>query len=546
MPLEVDVKVTTTERVFPQKSRQHEHVVPLSLLDATTSNFALTNAIWLFEPLDERNVANVAVNLRQTLSTALTSYPQWAGQLKSITVVDDASVPAEVKEFPAHARRFGRVHAHFGASADVGVEFVSATSSATTDSLYQTERVKTQPLWNRKDDNLGRFVPVVDIAHALQSNEPDAATGLRKPIMAIQCTTLSDGGFVLAAKMAHPFADITCLIRFVKDWARVSSAVIEGLTCAPVLTPVFEPARLDNLAAGDINADEPDAAIISRTERLPLHRYDWWAAPGKPPMSFLDAAKVVSPTGKPMPWAEWDSNAPVSDYTIHLNTMQVDFLFSEATKGTDGNGPRISRHDAVLAHIWSCIVRARQLGKDDGPVHCDLVLGLRSAFDLGEDFLGSPIIMMNIELPGSEVGCEQTSNATSAMVAITRKIRHTISTVSDPANLADHLHSVAYEKSPQRIWQAFLGRRHILVTTWARAGIYDVDFGLGSRIRYTDGIVPNLDGCVLIKEAPPPSGQFLSGSRLSWTGSGVDISVHICTEDMERLLKDPLLLPRLD
>jgi hypothetical protein len=546
MPLEVDVKVTTTERVFPQKSRQHEHVVPLSLLDATTSNFALTNAIWLFEPLDERNVANVAVNLRQTLSIALTSYPQWAGQLKSITVVDDASVPAEVKEFPAHARRFGRVHAHFGASADVGVEFVSATSSATTDSLYQTERVKTQPLWNRKDDNLGRFVPVVDIAHALQSNEPDAATGLRKPIMAIQCTTLSDGGFVLAAKMAHPFADITCLIRFVKDWARVSSAVIEGLTCAPVLTPVFEPARLDNLAAGDINADEPDAAIISRTERLLLHRYDWWAAPGKPPMSFLDAAKVVSPTGKPMPWAEWDSNAPVSDYTIHLNTKQVDFLFSEATKGTDGNGPRISRHDAVLAHIWSCIVRARQLGKDDGPVHCDLVLGLRSAFDLGEDFLGSPIIMMNIELPGSEVGCEQTSNATSAMVAITRKIRHTISTVSDPANLADHLHSVAYEKSPQRIWQAFLGRRHILVTTWARAGIYDVDFGLGSRIRYTDGIVPNLDGCVLIKEAPPPSGQFLSGSRLSWTGSGVDISVHICTEDMERLLKDPLLLPRLD
>ena len=546
MPLEVDVKVTTTERVFPQKSRQHEHVVPLSLLDATTSNFALTNVIWLFEPLDERNVANVAVNLRQTLSIALTSYPQWAGQLKSITVVDDASVPAEVKEFPAHARRFGRVHAHFGASADVGVEFVSATSSATTDSLYQTERVKTQPLWNRKDDNLGRFVPAVDIAHALQSNEPDAATGLRKPIMAIQCTTLSDGGFVLAAKMAHPFADITCLIRFVKDWARVSSAVIEGLTCAPVLTPVFEPARLDNLAAGDINADEPDAAIISRTERLPLHRYDWWAAPGKPPMSFLDAAKVVSPTGKPMPWAEWDSNAPVSDYTIHLNTKQVDFLFNEATKGTDGDGPRISRHDAVLAHIWSCIVRARQLGKDDGPVHCDLVLGLRSAFDLGEDFLGSPIIMMNIELPGSEVGCEQTSNATSAMVAITRKIRHTISTVSDPANLADHLHSVAYEKSPQRIWQAFLGRRHILVTTWARAGIYDVDFGLGSRIRYTDGIVPNLDGCVLIKEAPPPSGQFLSGSRLSWTGSGVDISVHICTEDMERLLKDPLLLPRLD
>lgn len=544
MPPEADIKVTMKERVFPQKSTQHEHAIPLSLLDATTANFALTNAIWLFEPRNDKDVVNVAVHLRQTLGTALTSYPQWAGQLKYIAVVDDASVPAEAKGFPAHARRFGRVYAHFGASADVGVEFISATSSATTDSLYQTERVETQPLWDRKDDNLGKFVPAVDIAHALQPNEPDAATGLRRPIMAIQCTTLSDGGFVLAAKTAHPFADITSLIRFVKDWASVSTAYIKGLA-APILTPIFEPARLDNLAAGDINAEEPDLNIIRRTERLPLHRYDWWAAPGKPPAPFLDAAKLVSPAGKPMPWAEWDLKAPVSDYTIHLNTTQVDFLLKEATKGTGADGPRISKHDAVLAHIWSCIVRARQLGKDDGPVYCDLVLGVRSAFKLTEDFLGSPIIMMNVELLGSEVGYEQSSSPIAAMALIARKIRHTISTVSDKANLADHLHSAAYEKSPQRIWQAFLGRRHILVTTWARAGIYDVDFGLGSRIRYADGIVPNLDGDVLIKEAPPSSGEFLSASRPSWTDSGVDISVHICTEDMERLLKDPLLLPRL-
>ena len=488
---------------------------------------------------------NVAVHLRQTLDNALTSYPQWAGQLKSIAVVDDASVPAEAEGFAAHARRFGRVYAHFGASADVGLEFISATSSATTDLLYQTERVKTQPLWNRKDDNLDKFVPAVDIAHALQPNEPDAVTGLRKPIMAIQCTTLLDGGFVLAAKTAHPFADITGLIRFVKDWASVSSAVIKGLT-APVLNPVFEPARLDNLAAGDINAEEPDPAIIRRTERLPLHRYDWWAAPGKPPAPFLDAAKLVSPAGKPMPWAEWDLKAPVSDYIVHLNAKQVEFLLNKATKGTDGDGPRISKHDAVLAHIWSCIVRARQLGKDDGLVHCDLVLGVRSAFKLGEDFWGSPIITMNVELPGSEVGYEKSSNAAAAMVPIARKIRHTISTVSEAANLADHLHSAAYEESPQRIWQAFLGRRHILVTTWARAGIYDVDFGLGSRIRYADGIVPNLDGDILIKEALPSSKEFLSRSRPSWTDSGVDISVHICTNDMDRLLKDPFLLPHLN
>jgi hypothetical protein len=543
MSPEMEIKVTTTERVFPEKSTQHEHAIPLSLLDATTAVFALTNAVWLFEPPEEKDVGNVDVHLRQTLGVALTSYPQWAGQLKSIAVIDDASIPAEAKMFPAHARRYGRVYAHFGVPVDVGVEFISATSSATTDSLYQTERVKTQQLWDRKDDNLSKFVPAVDIASALEPNEPDAATGLRKPIMAIQCTMLSDGGFVLAAKTAHPFADITGLIRFVKDWARLSSAVIKGLD-APVLTPVFEPARLDNLAAGDINAEDPDLAITRRAGSLPLHRYDWWAAPGKPPAPFLDAANPVSPAGKPMPWAEWDVKAPVSDYTIHLNATQVDTLLNEATKGIDVDDPRISKHDAVLAHIWSCIVRARQLGKDDGPVYCDLVLGVRSTLKLGEDFLGSPIIMMKVELPGSEVGFEQSDDATAAMVSIARKIRQSISTSSDPASLADHIYSVAFEKSPQRIWQAFLGRRHILVTTWARAGIYDVDFGVGSRIRYADGVMPNLDGCILIKEAPPSSGEFLSGSRPSWTDNGVDICVHICTDHMKRLLKDPLLLPK--
>jgi hypothetical protein len=58
--------------------------------------------------------------------------------------------------------------------------------------------------------------------------------------------------------------------------------------------------------------------------------------------------------------------------------------------------------------------------------------------------------------------------------------------------------------------------------------------------------VLNLDGDILIKEAPLSSGEFLSGSWLSWTDSRVDISVYICTEDIERLLKDPLLLPRLN
>jgi hypothetical protein len=84
------------------------------------------------------------------------------------------------------------------------------------------------------------------------------------------------------------------------------------------------------------------------------------------------------------------------------------------------------------------------------------------------------------------------------------------------------------------------------VTTWARAGIYDVDFGLGSRVRYADGVVPCLDGCILIIDGPPTrhASQSKTTAR-GWTDNGVDITFPLRCEDMQRLLRDPLLLPQV-
>jgi hypothetical protein len=97
----------------------------------------------------------------------------------------------------------------------------------------------------------------------------------------------------------------------------------------------------------------------------------------------------LAPAGKPIPWSEWDFTAPVSTYIIHFDQAQIDLLWKEATKGVDGPSDiRISKHDAILAHVWSCIVRARQLGDDPTPVHCDLVLGVRPALKLSEAFMG--------------------------------------------------------------------------------------------------------------------------------------------------------------
>src|SRR5690242_2184928 len=454
-------QIARKSRVLPQQPAKCERVVPLSLLDATTANFGLTSAIWLLErPTNSLDSTELSNHLRTALSTTLDAYPQWCGYLKAIAAIDGKSVPPETTSFPAHAKRYGRVYAHYGTNIDPGVEFVEATSSATADSLYNITSAKRRPFWNRREDEetFVQFAPPTNIALALEPNEKDMNESY-KPVMAVQCTGLACGGLTLAAKIAHPLADITSLVRFVRDWASVSRAMLTG-DALPVLNPVFQPLRLDASAAGDINASEADPTILEDARSLPLHRYDWWAPPAAPPSPFPEDLPLA---GAPLPWAEWDKTARVDQYTIHFTRAQINHLWQSAIRSSPSTPSnfKISKHDALLAHIWSCIIRARGLSNDQGPVHCDLTLGLRPAFQLDNSFTGSPIIMLNIEMAASQVA------SGSALGDIALRIRERLSTVNDPQRLAAHLHSIAYEKSPQRIWQAFLGQRHILVTTWA-------------------------------------------------------------------------------
>ncbi|KAJ6281439.1 transferase family-domain-containing protein [Bipolaris maydis] len=502
-------------RILPDQPASREFTSPLSLLDATTANFSLTSAIWL---LDRPNISlapdDLTGHLRAAFGATLNAYQQWCGFLKSIITIDSNKPTRETAHFPTYARRYGRVYVHYGTVADPGVEFVEATSLATVDSLYSVHSAKRRPIWNRLENEvtLSCFVPQTAVVNALQPNEKDA-NGSYKPCMAVQLTRLACGGFVIAAKIAHPLADITALT-------------------------LFRPDILDAHAAGDINASEANPTIVQDALALPLHRYDWWAPPMKPPSQF---SADLAPAGKPLPWAEWDTQAKVEQYTIHLSQKQIDFLWQSATQDSSIMLPglKVSKHDALLAHIWSCVVRARGLQEDQGPVHCDLVLGTRPVLKLGAGFIGSPTMMLNIESTASQV-------ASTSLGKIAQRIRETLMTVNDEQRLAAHLHSIAYEKSPQRIWQGFLGQRHIMVTTWARAGMYEVDFGFGALIRYADGVVPCLDGCILINDAPPTNSTSSSNTYpRTWTDNGVDVTLPLLPEDMKRLLQDPLLLPEV-
>ena len=463
--------------------------------------------------------------------------------MKSVTSLKCPPI-AEWDKLSPHAQRFGRVYVTYGSSGDPGVELIVANSTATLEGLSPLSRIKDKPIWDRHEVPFNDFVPSTLLANPLK----DTPEGDSLPAIAIQITTLACGGYVLSVRIAHALADAHSLVYFVKHWAAISRSIVKDLPI-PLQKPVFDAEMVDSLAAGDINVDTADNIIVRQTQRLPFNRYDWWIpSPGTPswgalkPDAFVDE---VIPAGQTMPWHEVDADAPVSHYAVHLNKQQVDFLWREANTRSPVEGEekmRISQHDAILAHIWSCINRARMLDQDDGPVHADVSYGLRPVLNLGVEFMGSPMVILNLEMSARELIATTTTEIakpTNNLNTVAQHIRKTITKANNPTLLRAHLHSVAFEKSPQRIWQAFLGRRHIVVTTWARAGLYEVDFGFGggSKVRYAEGVVPDMDGIVLIKEAGPVE----RGNP--WTENGVDVSIRLRTEDMERLMRDPLLLP---
>lgn len=98
-----------------------------------------------------------------------------------------------------------------------------------------------------------------------------------------------------------------------------------------------------------------------------------------------------------------------------------------------------------------------------------------------------------------------------------------------PRAVSAYLHDAAHEVSPQRLWQTFLGSRHTLVTSWVRAGAYEVDFcGGGAGPVYVQGKMPRMDGVLQVMDVGEDTG---------------DLDVSLCLERgaMGRLLGDELL-----
>lgn len=422
----------------------------------------------------------------------------------------------------------------YGHDSDPGVEWKVVELPIQTKAIAPTaeERASSRPsragsrrgIWMGDDFNESLFVSPNPLA---LSNLHDYA-GL--PGMQVQITLL-DGGYAVGVKIAHCLADAQTLMTFMQLWSVNSQESFgDEQNSSLVGDPIFNPELLDNCVGGDINGSTYDQALSNMARSLPLHRYSWWdtSAKGypdafiptteysKPPADQLEHMRV-SPS-EPAPWLSWDLSRPVSYAQLHFTGEEIARIKALALADPDSRTD-ISRLDVLLAHLWTFITRARRYTDSSRQVYLDLTLGARVRVSpaLPETFIGSPIFIAHAGAPGSSVCLETLGKKAS-------RIRETMQKFT-PDAIGAILHDAAFEVSPQRLWQAFMGSEHTIVTSWLRLRLYDINFMREGQLRYVHALMPKLDGCVQIMDSEVGDGGF-------------DVSLYLDKEAMEDLLQD--------
>ncbi|KAI1777464.1 transferase family protein [Hypoxylon cercidicola] len=527
--VESSCRVRYTRRIFPANAPQQKTITKLSILDGTVIRFAPCSAIWLYDQVGNADARDSIVfqRLEEGLKRTLDDYPHFSGQLRWASKED--------VEGDVNPNYVGRPVVVYGTGEGPGVELIVAEDSRELSAVVPShdERTTVRQVWNATDFPQYEFQPQTKLAFSSLAE----FEGL--PGAAIQLTAFKCGGFAVSIKFTHCLSDATCLMQFAHAWAANSRLLFgdDSSDTARIINekPLFDPSQLDqhaNLTAGA----HPNPEMINKARSLPMHRYDWWGAdaPGYPswasascdatrPAAEELAGLELSPSTF-VPWPTWNMAAPVEHVQIRFKAETIAKMkrAAETSLPESLSGQRVSRLDAALAHVWTLVNRARQHENTQHEVYLNLTLGLRSRVEppLPNTFTGSPILLAHVAKAGSEA-------STATIGAIAGSIREAMSRFTSEA-VSAHLHDAAFEVSPQRLWQAFLGLNHALVTSWVRTRAYEVDFCATQQLaRYVRGVMPLLDGLIQVMDVAD-TGDF-------------DISVCLEKESMQRFLQDPML-----
>lgn len=505
-------------RVQPTKPRLQRTTTCLSIADTSTATFGAANALWVFDAPVHKTTSPTVLSI-ESLACTLSYYPHLAGRL------DLTPYPEQGVGNVPHTHRFCRANVHYGSPAeDPGVEVQFARLETEASQVFPDKqaRASTHKTWYMPSQT-----PLDEVFNPIGTMPTTFdAFGLDLPCVKVRVTTLLCGALAIAVKMAHPLADAQTLIQFIKGWGEMHRAMLHG-TALPTLTVVFEPGMLDARASGDIDGSKPDPALIDESFSLPLPRYDWWAHQKGNPARMDANLQVLIPDslpwelvegrrrGRRIPWEEWDLTLPVQHNIFRLTAQDVNGLYDLAQQHLPDLSSLISRHDVLVAFVWQLVALAKPPASWSGSpsassrddISLNVTMGLRTRLNLPASFVGSPLLLAGMSTQYATVTGHAAGKPTSGDFPNARALANASSLLRrhmnrfDSSALGSWLHEQAFELAPHRWWNGFLGSRHTFVTSWVRSGVWDVDFGFASDLRWAGAIGPNLDGLTVISRS---------------------------------------------
>ncbi|KAL3466187.1 hypothetical protein BJX64DRAFT_284763 [Aspergillus heterothallicus] len=240
---------------------------------------------------------------------------------------------------------------------------------------------------------------------------------------------------------------------------------------------------------------------------------------------------MIKSPGDPMLKADWDHSVPKAHAKLYLSAKRIQRIWEASRSG-------VSRHDAILAHVWSAINRARGWSFDEREVALHVIFGLRRQLGLSETFLGSPILSASVRMSGSDAsGRVGSKSGTPETGPVAAKI-HSALALYDTDGVEARLHDPCFECARQRFWEGYLGARPVIFSSWAHLGMYGVNFGSEERARHIEVCMPEQNGMVsLIKGRPERNSS--EGQKRHWCDDGVVVGVSLAADALERLKNDP-------
>ncbi|KAK1420858.1 hypothetical protein QVD17_22770 [Tagetes erecta] len=273
------------------------------------------------------------------------------------------------------------------------------------------------------------------------------------PLLVLQVTRFTCGGFTLGLNISHVVADGQSALHFVSEWARVCRG-------EPLETPPYIDRKI--LRAGD-----PPRTL----EMIHHEQFD-------PPPILIDQSD------------EKERERATTVTMLKLTATQVETLKIKANESTTSEMSRgFTRYEAISAHIWRTSCKARN-HKPEQPTALAFCVDVRTKMrpPLPQKYFGNAIVNMIVTGCSGEI-------ISNPLGYVSSKIRDVINKVDD-----EYVNSVIdFLKNQEELSmfreliptsgneEHFYGNPNVGVISWLSLPIYGADFGWGKEIHMSPG-----------------------------------------------------------